>query len=266
MQRHRDVVLDRAALEALHLRQRLAQLPEGGALLERAGERRVGDEARSPAPRRGRSRPPRRARPRLCAETSISTYQGEGSASGSRVPAAWRSTNSRPMRGISSKVVSVPPAPRLGGVEQGQRRFRRRHGEEGRGARRRQREELQHGGGDDAERAFRADEEVLQVVAGVVLAQLAQAVPDAAVGQHDLEPHAELAGIAIGEHGGAAGIGREIAADRAGAFRGEREREEPAGRLGRLLRALERDAGLDGHGVALRHRRRGSCRAAAARG
>ena len=30
-------------------------------------------------------------------------------------------------------------------------------------------EELEHRGGDDAERAFRADEQVLQVVAGVVL-------------------------------------------------------------------------------------------------
>ena len=37
--------------------------------------------------------------------------------------------------------------------------------------RRGQRMQLQHRGSDDAERAFRADEEVLQVVAGVVLAQ-----------------------------------------------------------------------------------------------
>ena len=39
-------------------------------------------------------------------------------------------------------------------------------------------EQLQHGGGDDAQRAFGADEQVLQVVAGVVLAQPPQAVPD----------------------------------------------------------------------------------------
>ena len=43
---------------------------------------------------------------------------------------------------------------------------------------------VQHQGrrGDDAERAFRADEEVAQVVAGVVLAQAGQAVPDLAGG------------------------------------------------------------------------------------
>ena len=70
------------------------------------------------------------------------------------------------------------------------------------------REELQHGGGDDAERAFGADEQVLQVVAGVVLLQLAQVVEHLAGRQHDLDAEAELARIAIGEHAGAAGIGR----------------------------------------------------------
>jgi hypothetical protein len=46
----------------------------------------------------------------------------------------------------------------------------------------RTREELEGGGGDDAEGALGADEELLEVVAGVVLAQRAQAVPDLPVG------------------------------------------------------------------------------------
>jgi hypothetical protein len=154
-----------------------------------------------------------------------------------------------------SKLVSVPPAAgfRAGlipsSVERILPRLQARRETRWR-PRRRQREELQHRGGDDAERAFRADEEVLEVVAGIVLAELAQAVPDAAIGEDDLEAEAELAGIAIGDHRRAAGIGREIAADRAGTFRGEREREEPVRGLGRLLRLLQDDAGLDGHGVA----------------
>ena len=49
------------------------------------------------------------------------------------------------------------------------------------------REELQHGRGDDAERAFGADEQVLEVVAGVVLLQLAEIVEHLAGRQHDLE-------------------------------------------------------------------------------
>ena len=64
----------------------------------------------------------------------------------------------------------------------------------------RAREELQHGGGDDAERSFGADEELLQVVAGVVLAQSAQAVPHSAIGKHHLEAQHQVAGIAEAQH------------------------------------------------------------------
>ena len=52
------------------------------------------------------------------------------------------------------------------------------------------RKQAQHRGGDDAERALRADEQLLQVVAGVVLAQASQAVPDAPVGQDHLQARA----------------------------------------------------------------------------
>ena len=85
--------------------------------------------------------------------------------------------------------------------------------------------EPQHRGGDDAERAFGAEEQLLQVVAGVVLAQPAQAVPDAAVGQHHLETEHLLARGAVAQDVDAAGVGREVAADLAAAFCGERKRK-----------------------------------------
>ena len=47
--------------------------------------------------------------------------------------------------------------------------------------------ELDRRGGDDAEGALGADKELLQIVAGVVLAQPPQPVPDTPVGQYDLE-------------------------------------------------------------------------------
>ncbi len=73
----------------------------------------------------------------------------------------------------------------------------RRHRDERRLAHARLGEQLQNGGGDDAERPFRAEKELLQVVAGVVLAQSAQAVPDPAVRQHYLQPEHKLASIAV---------------------------------------------------------------------
>ena len=91
--------------------------------------------------------------------------------------------------------------------------------------RRRRREQLQHRRGDDAERALGADEQLLEIVAGVVLAQSAQAVPDAAVGEHDFEPQRQFARVAEAQHGGAAGVGRQVAADRAASLGAERQRE-----------------------------------------
>ena len=54
----------------------------------------------------------------------------------------------------------------------------------------------------------------------------AQSVPDLAIRQHDFEPQHEIAGIAIAQHLHAAGVGREIAADHAGALGAEAERQE----------------------------------------
>ena len=52
---------------------------------------------------------------------------------------------------------------------------RRWHGDEGRVVAAWARKEFQHRLGDDAERAFAADEKVAQVISGVVLAQCPQA-------------------------------------------------------------------------------------------
>ena len=119
------------------------------------------------------------------------------------------------------------------------------------------REQLQRRGGDDAERAFAADEQVAQVVAGVVLAQPAQAVPDLAVGGDDLEAEAQVARRAVAQHLRAAGVGRQIAADRATAFGRQAEREQQAGVGGRLLHRLQDAAGLDGHASGWPGRSRG---------
>src|SRR6266540_728703 len=48
-------------------------------------------------------------------------------------------------------------------------------------------EKLQHWRREYAGRAFAAQEELLDVVAGVVFAQAFEAVPDAAVGEHDFQ-------------------------------------------------------------------------------
>ena len=46
--------------------------------------------------------------------------------------------------------------------------------------------ELQHGCRDDAQRTLGADEQVTQVIAGIVLAQPVQAMPDLSVSHHHL--------------------------------------------------------------------------------
>ena len=81
--------------------------------------------------------------------------------------------------------------------------------------------ELEHGGGDDSQCPLGAHEEVLEVVAGVVLPQRLEPVPDAPVGQHDFQAEHEVARIAVAKHADAAGVGRQVAADLAAALRGK---------------------------------------------
>ena len=92
---------------------------------------------------------------------------------------------------------------------------------------------------------------MLEVVASVVLAQAAQAVPDLAAGQHDFEAEGEVAGIAVAQHLHAAGVGRQVAADLAAAFRGQRQRKQSIGGAGGFLDGGKGAAGIDGNGVVL---------------
>jgi alpha-beta hydrolase superfamily lysophospholipase len=82
-------------------------------------------------------------------------------------------------------------------------------------------------GSHDAQRALRADEEMFQIVARIVLAQPPQCRPDLACGRDHLKTQTQLARIAIAQHGRASGVGRQVAAHRAAALSGERKREQP---------------------------------------
>ena len=100
-----------------------------------------------------------------------------------------------------------------------------------------------------AEGALGADEQVFQVVAGIVLAQRRKPVPGTAVRQHRFEAERELAGVAVAQHRGAAGVGREIAADLARSLGAEAQREHPVIVLGDPLQVGQNASGIDGHGV-----------------
>src|SRR5580765_2672546 len=83
------------------------------------------------------------------------------------------------------------------------------------------REKLQDRRGDHPQRPFRSNEELLEIVAGIVLAQSAQAVPDLPRGQDNLKAQQELARVAIAQHGRAARVRRKVTADLAASFGGE---------------------------------------------
>ncbi|MNU96139.1 hypothetical protein D3C71_861670 [compost metagenome] len=110
-------------------------------------------------------------------------------------------------------------------------------------------EELQGGAGDDAERAFAADVQVAQVVAGVVLAQAAQPVPDLAFGRHHFQAQRQVARVAVAQHLRAAGIGSQVAANGATAFGGQAQGEQAVGARGGFLHRLQDAARFHGDGV-----------------
>ena len=123
--------------------------------------------------------------------------------------------------------------------QQRQRVLRIGEADEGGRARARPGEQLQRRGGDDPQRALGADEQVLEIVAGVVLAQLGKEIGDAPVGEHDLDAERQVARVAIGDDRDAAGVGGEIAADRGGCLP-KRAPGETAGRPPRPPPGLRR--------------------------
>ena len=112
--------------------------------------------------------------------------------------------------------------------------------------------QAQHGARDHAQGAFAADQEVAQVVAGIVLDHAVGAADDAAVGQHRFDVERLLAHHAVLDDAVAARIRGQVAADGATAARTEVERKQKARRVGRHLHRFQRRAGQHRHGA--RHR------------
>ena len=161
----------------LHLAGFLADAPERLGLLQRLARSRRRRSAR--ARRRPRKSPPTRSRNPVsaCDDSSISTYQGCGAASGSRVPSMISARRDRhPMRVISSKLVTCAPARSSARPSRSTAACTEGTPKTATLDRARPRQQPQHRRGDDAERAFGADEQVLQVVAGIVLVQLVEVV------------------------------------------------------------------------------------------
>ena len=144
------------------------------------------------------------------------------------------------------------PGDAAGDLQERQRIARALQPDEGDALPTRFREEFEDRRGDDAERPLGADEKVLEVVVGVVLAERPEAVPYLAGSEHHLDAEHQLARIAISEDRRAAGIGREIAADLAGTLRSERQRKEPVDRIGGGLGVGENHPGFGDQRVANR--------------
>ena len=130
-----------------------------------------------------------------------------------------------------------------GGCGRGQRR---KCGGGGRGPR----EQSQGRGRHDAQSPLGADEQLLEVVARVVLAKAGELVEHATVRQHHLESQDQRAHHAVAEHGRSAGIGGDDAAQRRAAFGAERHRQQPTSGIGGGLQLGEHATCLGGHRVA----------------
>ena len=107
--------------------------------------------------------------------------------------------------------------------------------------------EPQPGGGDEAERSLRADEQALQVVAGDVLADRAAERDDLAGRDDGLDPGHPVAGDAVLEGVRPAGVARDVAADLRDLGRARVGREAQAVLAREPLDVAGRDAGLDVH-------------------
>ena len=109
------------------------------------------------------------------------------------------------------------------------------------------RKKAQRGRGDNAERSFTADKQLLQVVAGRVFAQRPHAVQHGTVGQHNLEPENEGTSGSIPDDVYSARIRRDVAADLAAALGTETQRKQSINRSRCLLDFCQDAARLDFH-------------------
>ena len=112
------------------------------------------------------------------------------------------------------------------------------------------RHEAQAGRRDDAERAFRAHEQMAQRVARVVLPQPAQSVPKPPVRQDHLQPEHQVARIAVAQRVVAACVGGKNAAELRAALAVYRQREGQLRSSRRIAHGLQRGACFHHHGHA----------------
>lgn len=118
--------------------------------------------------------------------------------------------------------------------------------------RRRFRPQPQHRPRHDAERPFRTDEHLLQVVSGIVLDELVHRRHHRAVGKHDFKSQHHVARHPVTDDAVAAGIGGNVAADGRRAARPEIERKHQPLGFRRLAHRLQHAARLHAHRTARR--------------
>ena len=245
----RDVVLDVLAGRRLGQRDMLAQLPQAQGLRAGGGEHGVARDAAVEGGADARFQQRRGVVFRLAArqfhQGVLRIARGErvaqlGEMGLDQLQAEVRHQFEARQRGAALVLQQAEQRQRMA------RRFQRDQGAERRLG---LRVELEHGGRDDAQRPLGADEQVAQVVAGIVLAQAAQAVPDFALGGDHFQAQAQFPRVPVAQDGGAAGIGRQVPADGAAAFRRQRQGKQHAGAGRGLLDVVEDAAGFHRHGA-----------------
>src|SRR5690606_34025161 len=97
----------------------------------------------------------------------------------------------------------------FGEPEKIERCFRRRKRNDRRLALDRHREKFEARRRDDRERTFRADQEIAQIIAGVVFLEAAKPMPDAPVGKNGFETQRKATSISVGKDRSTTGIRRQ---------------------------------------------------------
>ena len=102
---------------------------------------------------------------------------------------------------------------------------------------------------DNPQRSLCSDQQMAQVIAGVVLPQRREPVQDTAVGQDGLDTQTQITRVAIAQDVHAARVGRQDTTDPRTALRCDGQREQAARLLGDLLRLLQDDTRFDRHRI-----------------
>ncbi len=216
---HADVILQRRPLRALGFRKRFADPPEGFGLGFVGGDGCIDDDSLLHGLRQGAFQPFARAR-----IGKIGMIDFDQNVPGRACLDRRSGTGDMPQH-KSQAVVGNDLEPfdavaqcRFGQAKQAQRLFgavdaRPAHRARGDGG-----HEAQRRGGDDAKGPLRTDQQLLDVIAAIVLLERVQPVEDTAVGQHRLQPIDQRAHRAMTQHLRPASIGGHKPPDRCGAF------------------------------------------------